>query len=66
MDRVMLGRVEEISAREGECLQIRPKAANAAARRLPVGVSGAREPTLPRGFYLRASFTAAILERYYA
>ena len=66
MDRVVLGRVEEISAREGECLQIRPKAANAAARRLAVGASGAREPTLPRGFYLRASFTAAILERHYA
>ena len=33
---------------------------------LAVGASGAREPTLPRGFYLRASFTAAILERYYA
>ena len=50
MDRVVLGRVEEISAREGECLQIRPKAANAAARRLAIGASGAREPTLPRGF----------------
>ena len=58
--------LEEISAREGECLQIRPKAANAAARRLAIGASGGREPTLPRGFYLRASFTAAILERHYA
>ena len=66
MDRVVLGRVEEISAREGECLQIRPKAANAAARRLAIGASGAREPTLPRGFYLRARFTAAILARHYA
>ena len=66
MDRVVLGRVEDISSREGECLQIRPKAANAAARRLAIGASGAREPTLPRGFYLRASFTAAILERHYA
>ncbi len=66
MDRVVLGRVEEISAREGECMQIRPKAANAAARRLAIGASGAKEPTLPRGFYLRASFTAAILARHYA
>ena len=65
MDRVVLGRVEEISAREGDCLQIRPKAANAAARRLAIGASGARVPTLPRGFYLRASFTATILARYY-
>ena len=66
MDRVVLGRVEEISAREGECMQIRPKAANAAARRLAIGASGARVPTLPRGFYLRADFTAAILARHYA
>ena len=66
MDRVVLGRVAEISAREGECLQIRPKAANAAARRRAIGASGAWETTLPRGFYLRASFTAAILARYYA
>ena len=65
MDRVVLGRVDEISAREGEHLQIRPKAANAAARRLAIGASGTRVPTLPRGFYLRASFTAAILARYY-
>ena len=65
MDRVVLGRVEEISAREGEWLQIRPKAANAAARRLAIGASGALEPTLPRGFYLRPSFTAAILARHY-
>ncbi len=66
MDRVVLGRVEEISAREGECLQIRPKAANAAARRRAIGSDGAYRPTLPRGFYLRASFTAALLARHYA
>ena len=65
MDRVVLGRVEEVSAREGECLQIRPKAANATARRRAIGSDGAWESTLPRGFYLRASFTAAILARYY-
>ena len=66
MERVVLGRVDEISARGGECLQIRPKAANAAARRRAIGASGAYEPTLPRGFYLRTGFTAAILARHYA
>ena len=66
MERVVLGRVDEISAREGEYLQIRPKAANAAARRRAVGSSGAWVSTLPRGFYLRAGFTAAILARHYA
>jgi len=66
MDRVVLGRVEEISAREGECLQIRPKAATAAARRRAIGPSGPWETTLPRGFSLRARFTAPTLARYYA
>ena len=66
MERVVLGRVDEISAREGECLQIRPKAANAAARRRAIGASGGYEEILPRGFYLRATFTAAILARHYA
>ena len=65
MERVVLGRVDEVSAREGECLQIRPKAANAAARRRAIGSTGAWETTLPRGFYLRTSFTAAILARHY-
>ena len=65
MERVVLGRVDDISAREGECLQIRPKAANAAARRRAIGSSGVWETTLPRGFYLRTSFTAAILARHY-
>ena len=47
MDRVVLGRVEEISSREGECLQIRPKAANAAARRLAIDAIDARSTLLP-------------------
>ena len=65
MDMVCLGELEHISARHGEVLQIRPKAANAKALRAAVGPDGERVLTNPRGFYLRATFTAAILRRHY-
>lgn len=66
MDRVISGQVEAISASEGEYLQIRPKASDARARRSAIGVDGANEMLLPRGFYLRPSFTAALMARYYS
>jgi DNA mismatch repair protein MutH len=65
MDMVCLGELERISARHGEVLQIRPKAANAKALRTAVGPDGEPVLTNPRGFYLRATFTAAILRRHY-
>ncbi|MFT5172195.1 MAG: DNA mismatch repair protein MutH [Gammaproteobacteria bacterium] len=66
MDLIVLGEVEQLSAHHGECLQIRPKAADSHARRWGVNEHGVRIKTLPRGFYLRPSFTAAILQRQYA
>jgi len=66
MDMVCFGRLHRITAHHGQYLQIRPKAADSRARRQATGEDGAREPTLPRGFYLRASFTRAILRRHYA
>jgi DNA mismatch repair protein MutH len=66
MDLIVLGEVAQISAHHGECLQIRPKAADSRARRWGVNEQGLRVKTLPRGFYLRPSFTAAILQRSYA
>ena len=65
MDLVCLGRVDEIGAHFGTCIQIRPKAANARSRRWSVGAAGTPVRTLPRGFYLRTRFTAAILESGY-
>lgn len=65
MDMVCLGELERISARHGEVLQIRPKAANAKSLRAAVGPDGAPILTNPRGFYLRASFTTNILRRHY-
>ena len=65
MDMVCLGELESISAHHGTCLQIRPKAADSRARRWGIGESGEHVRTLPRGFYLRTSFTRAILQRHY-
>ena len=58
---IATGRVEELTARTGRWLQVRPKAKDGSARTLAWGRDGARIATTPRGFYLRATFTAAIL-----
>ncbi len=57
------GEVERIDARRGRVLQVRPKAADAAARTRAFDAEGAPVLAPPRGFYLRARFTRAILER---
>lgn len=66
MDMVCLGDLEAITAHHGTWLQIRPKAANARALTAGFGADGERILTLPRGFYLRTTFTAAILRRHFA
>lgn len=66
MDFIVLGAIDNLSAHHGQCLQIRPKAADSRARRWGVNEHGVRVKTLPRGFYLRPDFTAAILQRSYA
>ena len=65
MDMVRMGELERITARHGEVLQIRPKAADARALRTAVGADGAPVQVNPRGFYLRPAFTAALLRRHY-
>lgn len=65
MELIQLGRLEEISAHQGTCLQIRPKAANRQALCPATDAQGNPVMTLPRGFYLRTSFTGAILDRYH-
>jgi DNA mismatch repair protein MutH len=57
------GGVDTITGHLGRCLQIRPKARDSRARRGGVDADGGRIATLPRGFYLRATFTQAILRR---
>ena len=59
---VVLGKLNEISAKLGEVLQIRPKAANGKSLCAGVDDRGQVIQTLPRGFYLRRSFTARLLK----
>lgn len=66
LDVIRRGRVDEITARDGHVLQIRPKGANADSTTWTVGPDGNAVLTQPRAFYLRTSFTASILARNYA
>ena len=65
MGMVCMGELERISARLGEALQIRPKAAHSRVLAHAIGAAGQRILTNPRGFYLRAGFTSALLRRHY-
>jgi DNA mismatch repair protein MutH len=64
MELIVLGQVEHITAKYGEVLQLRPKAANGRVKTEAYGSNGKLIKTLPRGFYLRTQFTAKIFERY--
>lgn len=59
------GQMEQVTSSLGRVLQVRPKAQNAKA--LTRGVDDMGQPcqTLPRGFYLRPSFTKSILDKAY-
>jgi DNA mismatch repair protein MutH len=65
MDMIVLGQVEQITARHGEVLQLRPKAANSKALTQAIGARGEPILTLPRGFYLKKNFTGALLARHF-
>ncbi len=65
MEMIVLGRVEQINARHGEVMQLRPKAANGRVLTEAYGASGKPIKTLPRGFYLRTQFTAQLLEQHF-
>ncbi|AUH01828.1 DNA mismatch repair endonuclease MutH [Prodigiosinella confusarubida] len=65
MDLIVLGKVESITARHGEVLQLRPKAANSRALTEAIGEYGQPIMTLPRGFYLKKAFTAPLLARHF-
>jgi DNA mismatch repair protein MutH len=56
-----MGGIEGLDARAGRWLQVRPKARDGRARTIAYGPDGERIATVPRGFYLRARFTGAIL-----
>jgi DNA mismatch repair protein MutH len=60
------GDVEAVTGHLGRFLQVRPKAADSHARRRGVDADGVPFATLPRGFYLRATFTARIIAAHFA
>lgn len=57
------GRVEDVTAHLGRVLQVRPKAAHSRVRRRAPAGEEAWVATVPRGFYLRATFTTRLLAR---
>ncbi|WP_367607267.1 DNA mismatch repair endonuclease MutH [Legionella sp. W05-934-2] len=61
VERIICGELEDINAKAGKYLQIRPKAANARTLTEAFDKQGNLTQTLPRGFYLRPSFTKQIL-----
>lgn len=61
MGAIGAGQVETLTARSGRWLQVRPKAATGRTRTISYGPEGEWIATVPRGFYLRASFTRALL-----
>jgi DNA mismatch repair protein MutH len=56
-----IGRIEELTAHRGRWLQVRPKARDGSVRTIAWGGGGEAIATVPRGFYLRARFTGAVL-----
>ena len=64
MDLIVLGKLDQITARIGEVMQLRPKGANSRAVTKGIGKNGEIIETLPLGFYLRKEFTAQILKAF--
>ncbi len=65
MERISLGEIENITARNGEFLQLRPKAADGSKVTDAIGKDGRIIKTRPRGFYLRKNFTQQILDQHF-
>ena len=61
IEQIAFGNLDQIDARFGTYLQVRPKAPNRRELTLTTDASGASVSSLPRGFYLRAAFTKKIL-----
>jgi DNA mismatch repair protein MutH len=65
MEMIALGQIENITARHGQYLQLRPKAANGDVLTEATGKNGQVIHTRPRGFYLRKEFTEKILQAFF-
>lgn len=65
MDFIVFGDFDKVSARHGEILQLRPKAANGKVKTQAYSKTGKPIKAKPRGFYLRTQFTTHILQHYF-
>ncbi|MCE9679047.1 DNA mismatch repair endonuclease MutH [Shewanella sp. AS1] len=65
MELIALGKVEQITARHGEVLQLRPKGANNRSVTQGIDAQGNTKLINPRGFYLKIPFTHKILQRHF-
>ncbi|GHF83728.1 DNA mismatch repair endonuclease MutH [Thalassotalea marina] len=63
-DMIVLGEVEKIHGKYGQALQLRPKAANSQAKTKAFDKNGRPFLTLPRGFYLKTSFTQHLIYKH--
>lgn len=61
MGTIGAGRIEDLTARDGVALQVRPKARDGRVRTIVYDRDGEPIATVPRGFYLRARFTGAVI-----
>lgn len=61
MGTIGAGHIEDLTARDGVLLQVRPKAQNSRVRTTAWDRDGDPVSTVPRGFYLRPRFTASLL-----
>lgn len=63
MEKIALGQIESISARDGQVMQLRPKAANGRCLTDAYGEDGQLIRVRPRGFYLKKCFTQSIIKQ---
>lgn len=62
---LQFGQAENLNAKVGKFLQIRPKAANSRVLIKNINAEGEENYMNPKGFYLRTSFTNQILKQHY-
>lgn len=60
-ERIVLGQIEQVTARTGTVLQLRPKAADGSVLTAAIGANGLTIQTRPRGYYLKKEFTYQVL-----
>ncbi len=65
MEFIAMGQVQQVTARLGEVLQLRPKGANSRSVTQSIAKDGSKTLTNPRGFYLKIHFTQSILEHFF-